>query len=397
MILAGGTGKGLSALTRHRAKTAVPFGGNYRIIDFCLSNCVHAGLTDIAILAQYSPKSLIEHIKMGKPWDLDRKSGGVHILQPVYHGEKSNWYLGTADALFQNVDLIRSSGTEHTIVLSGDQVYTMDYSELLDFHSRSGKPVTIAYKEVKARHRKRFGMASVSKSGIVKDFREKPRTSDYQYASMGIYVFNTKYLLRVLDRGKKDIVFDILLPAITEGQVAGYQYFGYWEDIGSIQSYYSASLRLLKKSSIIRGDKWQIYTRGEDLPPAKLFESSSVENSIIGRGCRVRGKVSGSILFPGTTVEKGAVVEDCIVFSFSSIGAGSMIRKAIIDKEVKIDEKVRIAPSARGNVPDIARFCEDDRSIRTNGITVLGKKSRVNSGKEISGGTVIEPGSKVGF
>ncbi len=397
MILAGGTGRGLSALTRHRAKTAVPFGGKYRIIDFCLSNCVHAGLTDIAILAQYSPKSLIEHIRMGKPWDLDRKSGGVYILQPVYHGKKSNWYLGTADALFQNIDLIRNSGAENTIVLSGDQVYTMDYNQLLDFHARTGKPVTIAYKKVTAKQRSRFGMVRVSKTGIVKEFKEKPHSSDFQYASMGIYVFKTKYLLKVLDVGKEDIVFDILLPAISKGGVAGFRYSGYWEDIGSIPSYYRASLRLLKKSAIIRGKGWPIYTRGVDLPPAKLFESSTVENSIIGRGCKIRGKVSGSILFPGVVIEKGAVVKDCIIFSFSVIGADSSISKAIIDKEVRIHEKVRIGPDVKGNLPDIDRYCEKDKSIRTRGITVLGKKSKVRAGIEIPGGAVIEPGSKVGF
>ncbi len=394
MILAGGTGRELSALTRHRAKTAVPFGGKYRIIDFCLSNCVHAGLTDIAILAQYSPKSLIEHIRMGKPWDLDRKTGGVYILQPVYQGEKSKWYLGTADALYQNIDLIRNSGSENTVVLSGDQVYAMDYSELIDYHRGMDKPVTIACSKVKAVQRSRFGMVRISQEGMVTEFREKPRSSTFQFASMGIYVFKTDYLLEMLDSSRVDIVFDIVIPEIAKNNVAGFRYSGYWEDIGSIPSYYRASLRLLKDSSIITDRKWPVYTRGEGLQPARISESSSVEDSIIGGGCVIRGKVSGSVLFPGAIIEPGAVVEDSIVFSFARIGSGSRIQKAILDKEVRISQDVRIGPDLKGNISDIENISDNDSGIRTRGITVLGKGTRIGPGCELPGGSVIEPGSK---
>lgn len=268
MILAGGTGEGLSVLTRHRAMTAVPFGGRYRVIDFCLSNCVHSGLTDIHILAQYNPKSLIEHIRMGKPWDLDRKHGGVTILQPSYRGEAAHWYLGTADALYQNLDIIRNSGCDLVLVLSGDQVYISDYGELISYHLSHGGPVTIACKKVSPRESSRFGMVRCRSDGLVKKFREKPaRSSAGDRASLGIYLFDARLLRGLLKESRTDIVFDMLLPLIDEGKVYAFPFETYWEDIGSIEIYYRASMRLLGRTSLISKRGWPVYTRGEALPP----------------------------------------------------------------------------------------------------------------------------------
>ena len=395
MILAGGTGRELSALTSHRTKTAVPFGGRYRIIDFCLSNCVHSGNTDIAILAQYNPKSLIEHIRMGKPWDLDRKSGGVYILQPAYHGEVANWYLGTADALFQNIDVIRDSDAEYIMVLSGDQVYTMDYNEMLDFHIQKRKQVTIAYKKVMARQRNRFGMVRISVDGTVTDFNEKPRSSTFQHASLGIYIFNRKFLLDNLDSGKTDIDFDIVIPALEHGGVAGFLFDGYWEDIGSIPSYFRASLRLLKQRSIITRKDWPIYTRGEDLAPAKYSAESSVKKSIVGAGCIIKGEVSGTILFPGAVIEKGARVKDSIIFSFARIGSDAKVRNAIIDKGVIIGRNSSVGISKDTGKGLLDRYADLESGFETGGITLIGKETVIRKGVDIPRGIVIEPRSKV--
>ncbi|MDD3641909.1 MAG: glucose-1-phosphate adenylyltransferase subunit GlgD [Candidatus Krumholzibacteria bacterium] len=391
MILAGGTGKELSVLTRHRAKTALPFGGRYRIIDFCLSNCVNSGLNEIYILAQYNPKSLIEHIRMGKPWDLDRKSGGVFILQPRYRDEAARWYLGTADALYQNIDVMRLSKADYVLVLSGDQVYLADYGELAAFHASHGGPVTIACKSVRPSQRSRFGMVRCDRDGVVREFREKPRLSrGFDSASLGIYLFDRRYLVQRLDARGHDIVFDILMPEIARGGVYAYRFEGYWEDIGSVESYYLSSMRLLRHRSLITSREQPVFTRGANLPPSKFFDGSAVGRSIIADGCTVRGAVRGSILFPGVTVERGAVVEDSIVFSFSRIGADARVARTIIDKDVSIGAGAIIGAAATV-AGDARRIAGASPGTGTGGITVLGKGIRVARGATVPAGTALEP------
>jgi glucose-1-phosphate adenylyltransferase len=380
MILAGGTGEGLSVLTRHRARTAVPFGGRYRVIDFCLSNCVHSGLTDINILAQYNPKSLIEHIRMGKPWDLDRKHGGVTILHPSYDGEAAHWYLGTADALYQNRDIISNSGCDLVLVLSGDQVYTADYGEIVAYHLSHPGPITIACKKVAPRDSSRFGMVSCRRDGLVHQFREKPeraRTSDR--ASLGIYLFDARLLTRLLKGSRIDIVFDMLLPMIEDRKVHTFPFESYWEDIGSLPAYYRASMRLLRGTSLISRKGWPIYTRGEDLPPARFCQGSEVSRSITACGCRIEGRVSGSILFPGAIVEKGAEVMDSIVFSRTRIRRGATVERTILDKDVTIGTGAMV-----GEVSSAA-----------GAITVIGKGASIRNGITVRQGRIIEPGEKV--
>jgi glucose-1-phosphate adenylyltransferase len=380
MILAGGTGEGLSVLTRHRAMTAVPFGGQYRVIDFCLSNCVHSGLTDINILAQYNPKSLIEHIRMGKPWDLDRKHGGVTILQPLYRGEAAHWYLGTADALYQNLDIIRDSRCDLLLVLSGDQVYISDYGEIISYHLSHRGPVTIACKQVSPRESSRFGMVSCRSDGLVRKFREKPeRSSAGDRASLGIYLFDARLLKGLLKESRTDIVFDMLIPLIDEGKVYGFPFEAYWEDIGSIDIYYRASMRLLGRKSLISKQGWPVYTRGEALQPVNLCAGSEVTGSIVASGCRIEGRVKGSILFPGITVEKGAVVEDSIIFSRSRIRRGARVSRSILDKDVTVG-----AESVIGAGPE-----------RVKDITVIGKGTSIWNGISIRRGRIVEPAKKV--
>lgn len=395
MILAGAPGKGLSVLTRHRAKTAIPYGGRYRIIDFCLSNCVHSDINDITILAQYSPKSLIEHIGMGKPWDLDRKTGGVFILQPIHHGEVAKWYLGTADALYQNIDVIRNSHADAVLVLSGDQVYTMDYRNLVKYHVKHEKPVTIVIKEVRPSQRSRFGMVQCSKEGIVTAFHEKPVSSTHRHASLGIYLFDRQFLLGLLGKQRIDIVFDIIMPLLETGNVTGYPFKGYWEDIGSIVSYYRSSLRLLKHRSMLTNSEWPIFTRGAELPPAKLSRDSEVKEAIIADGCRINGTVHRSILFPGVSVERGAAVEDSIIFSFTRLGAGSRIKKSIIDKFVTVGPGARIG-YASTRTPQNLPIAEDAGALRkTSGITVIGSGTKISKEIGIPRGVVIEENSVI--
>ena len=396
LILAGGTGKELSVLTRYRAKTAVPFGGRYRVIDFCLSNCVHSDIQEIAILAQYSPKSLIDHIGMGKPWDLDRKSGGVYILQPTHNGEVAKWYLGTADALYQNIDLIRNSKADAILVLSGDQVYVMDYRPMIQYHLAHRTAVTLAMQRVQASQRSRFGMVRCSRAGLVTAFREKPTASTFRFASLGIYLFRRDFLLDVLGSDRADIVFDIIMPRLVEGDVAGYPFDGYWEDIGSIRSYYNASLRLLRNRSLITDPDWPIFTKGSELPPARCSESSHVTNSIIGDGCIVKGEVRGSILFPGVTVERGAVVEDSIVFSFSRIAGDARVRKAILDKFVVVGNGSSIGMGARRGTARGRSDSATDAGSESGGISVLGRGARIARGAAVPGGMIIEPHARIG-
>jgi glucose-1-phosphate adenylyltransferase len=396
MILAGGTGKELSVLTKHRAKTALPFGGRYRIIDFVLSNCVHSGITDISILAQYSPKSLIYHIGMGKPWDLDRKKGGVFILQPTHRGRVANWYQGTAAALYQNIDTIRDSEADHVLVLSGDQVYVMDYREMLKKHMSSGSGVTIAIKEVSPSQRSRFGMIGCTPEGTVTDFEEKPASSSFRYASLGIYLFEKKLLLDSLHSDRLDIVFDIIIPLLETGMVSCYELDGYWEDIGSLRSYFSASMRLLNNRSLLSSQGWPIYTRGSNLPPARIAAGSRVVDSILADGCVVEGEVSGSILSPGVRIDKGARVEESIVFSFSRIGQGAHVSKAIIDKHCSIGAGSIVGFDARESVVEgVERKIEGLSRISTK-LAVLGKGAIIRRGEMIPSGITIEPRYKPG-
>jgi glucose-1-phosphate adenylyltransferase len=380
IILAGGTGEGLSVLTRHRAKTAVPFGGRYRIIDFCLSNCVQSGLTDINILAQYNPKSLIEHIRMGKPWDLDRKHGGVKILQPSYYGEAAHWYLGTADALYQNLDIIKNSGCKLVLVLSGDQVYAADYGEIISYHLSHGGPVTIACKKVAPGESRRFGMVRCRKDGMVKKFREKPvRGGAGERASLGIYLFDGRLLSGILGEEPKDIVFDMILPLIRENKVYAFPFDSYWEDIGSVSAYHKASMRLLGKASVISGQGWSIYTRGENLPPARFCAGSKVVESIVACGSRIEGTVLRSILFPGAIVEKGATVSDSIIFSHSRIRRGASIEHTILDKDVTVGADAVVGK----------------KSSKRIGITVIGKGAVIGGGVAVARGMAFEPGERI--
>ena len=379
-ILAGGAGSELGVLTSYRAKTAVPFGGRYRIIDFCLSNCVNSGIRDIYVLAQYNPRSLIEHIGMGKPWDLDRKTGGIYILQPSHHGRVAEWYRGTAEALLQNIEIISDSDADVILVLSGDQVYRMDYRMLAEQHVKNSSPITLACRRAPEGDEHRLGMVDIDRAGIIKDFEEKPKHSSYSTASLGIYLFDREFLMDSLARDNIDIVFDIIIPNIDKGLVSSFIFEDYWEDIGSIETYYKASMSLLNNRSFLMKKGFPLFTRESGLAPSRICRGSDVRNSIIADGCRICGEVRDSIIFPGVTVESGAVVEKSIVFQKSRMAGRSRIYRSIVDKEVELCVEASAGVAERDN--------EDT-------ITVLGKRARVESGAAVEAGGMIKPRTTV--
>jgi len=395
LILAGGTGRELSVLTYDRAKTALPFGGSYRIIDFCLSNCVHSGIDTIAILAQYSPRSLIDHIGIGKPWDLDRKNGGVFILQPNQYGMAASWYRGTADAVYQNIDMIMNTRAELVLILSGDHIYKMDYREMADAHIKSGKPMTVALKKMQRNYVGRFGMARCDNDGSVVSFKEKPKSSGFDHASMGIYMFDKEYLLKLLETPKVDIVFDILIPMISKKKVNAYIFNGYWEDVGSISSYFNASMKLLRGSSMLFSKKWPIYTRPPEMPPAKFLPGSLVKESIVASGCIVEGEVRKSILFPGVVIRKGAKVTNSIVFSFSTVSKEAVVDRAILDKFVDIGKGARVGTEKVDRVK-LEHLCRSGLMHKGEGrITVIGKRARIRPGRLVPQGIIVETGATI--
>ncbi len=387
LILAGGSGEELGAITRHRAKTAIPFGGGYRIIDFCLSNCVNSGITHIYVMAQFNPKSLIEHIGMGKPWDLDRKIGGIYIMQPSYDGRFAHWYRGTGDALWQNIEIIRDSDADLVLVLSGDQVYTMDYRKMAERHQKSGKPVTLACKEVSPSESRRLGMIKCDGNGIIEDLKEKPLSSGYRRASLGIYVFDREFLLDHLNRSITDLVFDLVIPNIKLKNVAAYFFDSYWEDIGSLPAYYKASMRLLDDRSFMKEKNRPLFSRESGMSPTRFSNESSVRHSIVADGCMIKGDVIDSIIFPGVNVEEGASVDESIIFSYSAVKRGAGVKRSIIDKKVEVGKGSSVGDRDANSRNEEISNPEFDGSE----ITVLGKGSLISEGVKVPPGAMIEP------
>ncbi|MCP4548775.1 MAG: glucose-1-phosphate adenylyltransferase subunit GlgD [bacterium] len=344
MILAGGAPDALGILGRHRAKTAVPFGGRFRLIDFPLSNCVNSGSRDIYILTQYNPRSLRRHIRLGRPWDLDRDRGGVHILLPYSGAKRTSWFKGTADALAQNLDILKRSRSRYVLVLSGDHIYKMDYRELFHRHVVTGATLTMATRPMKAGDGNRFGMIEADSAGFVKRLREKPGNDFGSDASLGIYLFDREFLIdnleRISEEGKYDLLHDLIIPAIATEKVATYRFDGYWEDVGSLDSYYRANLLLVDSQPSLQLDDpaWPIYTRMENVNPAWFSADSRVERSLVGAACRIEGEVRGSVLSPRVVVEKGASVENAVLLEGCRVAAGAKVHRAILDKMTVIGE-----------------------------------------------------------
>jgi glucose-1-phosphate adenylyltransferase len=390
LILAGGEGERLSILSQVRAKPGVPFGGKYRIIDFALSNAVNSGLTDVGILTQYAPRSLIDHIGVGRPWDLDRSRGGVALLQPfIGRGRARDWYQGTADAVLQNLDFIADRDPELVLVLAGDHVYKMDYRPFLALHREKDAEVTCAVRTVPITDAHRFGILDVADDGRVTDFIEKPAQPPSNLVSMGVYVFSWPLLRDLLSVERVDFGRHLLPWMVEQGRrVFAYEFAGYWQDVGTVESYWETSLDLLRDDPGIELNDlgWLIYTKSEERPPARIGPEARVSRSMVSHGCVIDGTVEHSVLSPGVRVAAGAVVRDSIVMFDAVIDAGAMVDRAIVDKEAVI------GPGAAIGTGDDMPPNRDEPERLYAGITLVGKRARVPEGVEIGRNCRIDPG-----
>ena len=391
MIMAGGAGTRLTALSDRRAKPAVPFAGKFRIIDFTLSNCVNSGIFHVAVLTQYMPHSLNDHIGIGKPWDLDRQRGGVHLRQPYQGKSQGDWYSGTANAVLQNIDYIEDNQADTVVVLSGDHIYAMDFRQMLDFHYQSQADLTLAVRNVPLEETDRFGIMTVDESMQVTDFHEKPKDRDKgTLASMGVYIFKAEVLIERLREGtpedpRTDFGSHVIPSMIPRDNVMGFVFDGYWVDVGTIQSYWETSLELTNSMPPLNlyNPDWIIHTRSHERPPAKISQHAGVQQSLISNGCVVRGTVEHSILSPGVYVSPGAVVKDSIILNDTWIGPGAIIDKVVIDADGVI------GGGAVVGCGDEAIPNEQMPDKLNTGITVIGEQCTVPPGKRIGRNVLI--------
>ncbi len=394
LILAGGEGSRLSILGEKRAKPAMPFAGKYRIIDFTLSNCANSGLSDIAVLTQYRPHSLNEHIGTGRPWDLDRTRGGIRIWQPYRGRNDQDWYRGTSDALYQNRRFIASENSDTLLVLSGDHIYKQDYRDMLRQHEESGADLTIAVMDVPREETNRFGIMSTAADGRIVEFHEKPQEFKGTLASMGIYVFKTDFLLRSLEEDARntnsahDFGRNIIPLMIEQSNVFAYQFKGYWVDVGTIPAYWQTNLELLVDNPDLDlyDDRWTIHTRSEERPPVKIGTAGEISRSLISNGCLVNGTVINSVLSPGVVIEAGAVVRDSVIMNDTIVRAGAQIDRCIIDKGAVVGRD-----SVVGHGDDMTPNQTEPKNI-TSGITIVGKSARIPDSTTIGRNCRIDPG-----
>ena len=351
MLLAGGQGSRLYALTTNIAKPAVAFGGKYRIIDFPLSNCVNSGIDTVGVLTQYQPLILNEYIGNGQPWDLDRTYGGVHILSPYQAKTNSSWYEGTANAIYQNLHFMKMYNPEYVLVLSGDHIYKMDYAAMLKAHKETGADCTIAAINVPIEEASRFGILNTNADGSIYQFEEKPKQPKSTLASMGIYIFSAQKLFKYLEaddanpNSSKDFGKDVLPAMLNAGEkMFSYLFEGYWKDVGTVASLWQANMDLLgEMPEFDLADKsWKIHSRNPLAPPEHIGENGVVKNSMLALGCEIDGTVENSILGSNVIVEKGAIVKDAVVLANSVIKAGAVVSYSIIDENVTVGANATI-------------------------------------------------------
>jgi glucose-1-phosphate adenylyltransferase len=388
--MAGGAGERLSCLSAIRSKPAVPFGGKYRLIDFSLSNCVNSDIDNVLVLAQYNPRSLIDHIGTGRPWDLDRmRGGGIKILQPYMSKGHSGWYLGTADAVRYNMHEIDQDGADLILVLAGDHIYKMDYGPMMAAHRRTGAAVTVAVRTVPAAEASRMGILSLDADGRVTDWEEKPEVPKSDLASMGVYVFNRSALHDWLDDSRSDFGRDVI-PAMLAGgaPVFGHRFDGYWRDVGTIEAYWAANLDLtaLVPPLDLFDRSWLVHTRSEERSPAKMGPDAIARHSLISHGCIVNGMVLNSVLSPGVRVYEGALVRDSVVLLDSVIGPGAVVDTAIIDKFVEVGAGALVGYGNDLGTPNV-----DEPDHLNTGITLVGERARIPASVRIGRNCLIQP------
>lgn len=389
MLLAGGQGSRLGVLTSKVAKPAVAFGGKYRIIDFPLSNCINSGVDTVGVLTQYQPLRLNTHIGIGIPWDLDRNIGGVSVLPPYEKSGESEWYTGTANAIYQNLDYMEGFNPDYVLILSGDHIYKMDYEVMLDFHKSSGAEVTIAVMPVPIEEASRFGIMITDENKRITEFEEKPEHPRSNLASMGIYIFNWKTLKEALITMANQPALDFgkhVIPYCHDkgAPLHAYEFTGYWKDVGTLSSYWEANMELIDivPEFNLYEEYWKIYTRSEIQPPQYFSGDSVVERSIIGEGTDIYGKVYNSVIGCGVTIGKGTVVRDSIIMNQTQIGESCELYKAIVAENVTIGNRVRLG---------IGEEAPNDTAphIYNHGIVTIGEKSIIPDGITVGKNTVI--------
>jgi len=370
MLLAGGQGSRLGALTTKIAKPSVPFGGKYRIIDFALSNCVNSGLDTIGVLTQYQPLILNSYIGDGKSWDLDRMNGGIQILPPYQRVGDSEWYLGTANSIYQNIDYIDQYDPEFVLVLSGDHIYKMDYSLMINYHKEKNADCTISVIDVPLKEASRFGILSSDETGRITDFEEKPKKPKGTHASMGIYVFAWNKLKEYLEldnknpASSKDFGKDVIPSMLKSNEnIYSYEFKGYWKDVGTIDSLWQANMDLLGSNGFNLNGDWVIYSRHDERPPHYISENALVKNSIISEGAVIFGTVENSVIFSGVRVNENAVVKDSVIMADVEIKENSSVYYSIIDEMVKIGSNLKIGTPKE----------------QKHGITVIPRESIINN------------------
>ena len=388
MLLAGGQGSRLYALTNNIAKPAVAFGAKYRIIDFPLSNCINSGIDTVGVLTQYQPLELNEYIGNGQPWDLDRSFGGVHILSPYQAKKKSSWYEGTANAIYQNMSFMKKYNPEYVLILSGDHICKMDYAAMLKAHKETGADCTIAAIEVPLKEASRFGILNTREDGSIYEFEEKPKQPKSNLASMGIYIFKADKLFRYLEADEadpdssKDFGKDVLPAMLDAGEkMYSYRFSGYWKDVGTISSLWESNMDLLGADPAfdVSDADWKIHSRNPLAPPEYIGDNAKVENSLIALGCEIEGTVLNSVLATGVVVEAGAIVKDSVIMADSVIRKNAKIIYSILDEGVTVESDAQVGEEKGAG-----------------GIAVLGRDITIASGAKVVAGQILDRDYKGG-
>ena len=384
MLLAGGQGSRLKVLTEETAKPAVPFGGKYRIIDFPLSNCVNSGIDTVGILTQYQPLELNEYVGNGQPWGLNRNFGGAHILPPYAKSKKSEWYKGTANAICQNIPFIERYDPEYVLVLSGDHIYKMDYAKMLSYHEEKKAECTIAVLDVPIEEASRFGIMTLNENGSVKEFAEKPKNPKSTKASMGIYIFNWKILRDYLiaddedETSANDFGKNVIPRMLADKcKMFGYEFEGYWKDVGTIESLWEANMDLLRDEEDpnflnLKDSKFRIYARNYAQPSSFIGATSQISNSFVAEGCDIRGKVENSVIFTGCVVEEDAYIVDSVVMPNAIIRKGANVKYAIVGENAQIGINAKIG--------DLREYYDE----KDWGITVVGKDKKIEQNQTVA-------------
>lgn len=392
MILAGGQGSRLGALTKNVAKPAVPFGGKYRIIDFPLSNCVHSGINTVGVLTQYQPLELNRYIGNGNPWDLDRSHGGVYVLPPYQSAKAGEWYKGTANAIYQNLSFLESFKPENVLILSGDHIYKMHYGEMLKAHKESGAAVTIAVMPVPWEEASRFGIMNVDEEGTITDFEEKPAEPKSNLASMGIYIFTYEVLKKYLEADERDpsSANDFgknIIPTMLENgeKMVSFRFEGYWKDVGTIHSLWEANMDLVDQPPKfdLNDRSWSIYSRNMALAPHYVGQNAKITNSTVTEGCFIDGEIKHSVIFGGVELGEGSVVSDSVIMQGAKIGKNVVIEKAVIGADAVIGDGAKVGVNSSDDNKYASKLC-------TNDLVLIESGAEVGVEEDICKGSMVE-------